>query len=327
MEKMAKIIGKWVDIFLNSRNYFVIIRPWFGLGEQVCMTAAINTVAHTYKSSKIIVMTDFPDVFVHNPKVHRIIDMREWPWKAQKLLLFLVKKFSCKRVKIFAFSNPHKKFEDYMRETKSTEHLTVLCMKHFGLPTETACSIKPEIFFSDMEEKKFSEKFKFLKSYCIIHPSGISSYTANKDWSFEKMQDVVNQMQDDIFWVQAGLLEEPVLKNVLDLRGKTTLRELFYLVGRAQCVVSTEGLYNHIAAAFNVPSIVVFSGFLPVEVAKYPNTIAVTNKTQATCFPCWLKTPCPLPSRMCIAQITVEMVVEQLRLTLKQNSKKLTHVT
>lgn len=68
------------------------------------------------------------------------------------------------------------------------------------------------------------------KNFAIIQPIGKTTYTPNKEWGFDKFQNVVEKTKE-INWVQSGL------KDVLDLRGETkSLRELAFLISKADFV-------------------------------------------------------------------------------------------
>lgn len=301
------------DSLLKKMKLFIIIRPWLGLGEQVCMTAAISAVKQSDISSKIVVITDYPDVFMNNPNIYRVINAKKWFKFCRNIFLNYLNILECKRIKVFDFRHPTKKFEVYMRETKAKEHLIFMLMKHFDLPVRLMYSVRPEIYFSEEENSLFAKKYKLSGKYCVIHSCGVTNYTPNKEWGSKNMQRVIDLTKSKIEWVQLGLSDQPLLDGAIDLRGKTTLREMSYIIKKAMCVVSTEGLYNHIAAAFNTPSVVIFSGFHPVEIAKYGNTFPIVNDSQMNCAPCWLQTPCPIPGKPCTGKISPNMVVEKLK--------------
>ena len=167
-----------------------------------------------------------------------------------------------------------------------------------------------KIYFSKDEIKIYEKKFEFLpKNFAIIQPIGKITYTPNKEWGFDKFQNVVEKTKE-INWVQSGLKDDLLLKDVLDLRGETkSLRELAFLISKADFVLCLEGLLNHLAAAVNTKSFVVFSGFHPVEIAKYDTSIAIAKVPQVECSPCWLLENCPKEEKYCTEDILVEDVV------------------
>jgi ADP-heptose:LPS heptosyltransferase len=203
-----------------------------------------------------------------------------------------------------------------MRETKSKESLLEVHSNHFHNKLNLK-NIKPSLYFSDTEKQVFNEKFKDLpKSFAVIQPIGKITYTPNKEWGFEKFQNIVNDT--DINWIQTGLEGDITLSNVINYTNRTrNIRELAYVISKAKFVLCLEGLLNHISAAVNTKSLVIFSGFSFVELAKYDSTIVIVNTPQVECSPCWLLDKCPLSVKNCTENITVNSVLDVIN---KENS-------
>ena len=164
-------------------------------------------------------------------------------------------------------------------------HLAQLNSEHLGLNLNYS-KIACEIYFSDDELLTWDRKYRDLpQDFAIIKPTGRTDWTPNKEWGVENYQAVVNGLPQ-IPWIQVGESKDECLHNVLDLRGKTSVRELFYLIKRARFVLAVEGLYNHAASAFGTPSFVVFSGIHLPEIACYANTRAIVRVPQMACAPC-----------------------------------------
>ena len=69
----------------------------------------------------------------------------------------------------------------------------------------------------------------------------------------------------------------PALNRVFDLRGETSTRELIALVAGASCVVSPASSCVHIAAGFNVPSVVLTGAREPTALTAYPYAKHLTS--------------------------------------------------
>jgi ADP-heptose:LPS heptosyltransferase len=84
----------------------------------------------------------------------------------------------------------------------------------------------------------------------IICAGGKFDYTI-KWWHWRKYQEVINHFKDKILFVQVG--EEghfhPPLKNVVDMRGKTSLREMVHLMHWADGLLCGVTFHMHLAAA------------------------------------------------------------------------------
>ena len=115
--------------------------------------------------------------------------------------------------------------------------------------------------------------------YWVIVAGGKFDYTI-KWWHFRRWQSVVDHFRGKILFVQVGEKHHyhPALNGVLDLRGRTPLRELIRLVYHAEGVLCPVTLLMHLAAAVecktgalpNRPCVVVAGGREPVTWEAYP---------------------------------------------------------
>ena len=90
--------------------------------------------------------------------------------------------------------------------------------------------------------------------------------------------------------VQVGSPESPRLLNAIDTRGRTTFRTAAGLVAKAKLFLSTEGGLVHAAAAFDVPSVVIITGY------EHPDMVAYSQNTNLWIHgdhgPCGMKIKC-----------------------------------
>jgi ADP-heptose:LPS heptosyltransferase len=117
------------------------------------------------------------------------------------------------------------------------------------------------------------------RPFWLIVAGGKHDFTI-KWWEHDRFQAVVEHFANRIEFVQIGEAghHHPPLRNVVDLRGKTTLRELIRLVYHAQGVLSPVTLAMHLAAAVetrpqrppNRPCVVVAGGREPPHWEAYP---------------------------------------------------------
>lgn len=92
-----------------------------------------------------------------------------------------------------------------------------------------------------------------------------------------------------------------------DLSGKTCLKELAYLCGRANLMISTDTGTMHLAAAMGLPVVALFGPTAPWRTGPYGDGHSVIRKDLA-CSPCF-KRRCE--SRECMRAIDVEDVLER----------------
>lgn len=117
-------------------------------------------------------------------------------------------------------------------------------------------AFKGDIHLSARERSWISQVHEatgFDQPFWIIVAGGKYDYTI-KWWSTDRYQQVVDYFRDRILFVQVGERDHhhPPLRDVLDLRGRTDLRQLVRLVYHASGVVTPVNLLMHLAAAVPV---------------------------------------------------------------------------
>jgi len=122
-------------------------------------------------------------------------------------------------------------------------------------------NVEPSVFKGDIHprtvRKNGCSSMKALAGvdfpYWILAAGGKTDYTT-KWWSSERYQEVVNYFEGSIQFVQVGRDEDhhPKIEGAVDLRGRTSLRELILLIYHAQGVLCPVTAMMHLSAA--VPS-------------------------------------------------------------------------
>lgn len=125
---------------------------------------------------------------------------------------------------------------------------------------------RPHLYFTDSEPP--------TEDYWVICTGVKPDFTA-KGWGHHNYQAVVDQLKDDVNFMQVGEKlqdHEPLyLHNESRcLVSCTTLRQLFDLVRRARGVLCGVSLLMHVAAALGKPAVVIAGGREPVAWNAYP---------------------------------------------------------
>jgi len=316
-EKIAKsifFILLWpINAMLNSllyiANTFILCRFNESIGDALCMTATINKV-HEFGFKKIIVITRYPMFFYGNKKIDKIIQFKKIEKGVLNTILnMFFDAMNGKNFAVFSSNYFDGGYESYLKETKAKLSLVQVHSYHFKRKFDFKGE-SPRVYFLDGEISELERKFSSLpEKFSLVCPVGVTTYTPNKEWGFNNYQEVVNKTPS-INWIQTGISTDPLLNNALDFRGKTSLRELAYIMSKAQFVLCGEGLLNHLAASVGTKSFVIFTGFNDPSIANYETTTPITAKVMPDCAPCWLQTPCPCLNDICMIGITTSMVVE-----------------
>jgi len=164
-----------------------------------------------------------------------------------------------------------------------------------------------------------------INEYIIIVPSA-RWYT--KRWPPEYFASLISKLSIPCIITGAKVDEEiarkiikieatghgqQVTENILNLCGKTDLKELVALIAGAKAVVSNDSGPMHIGAALGVPVIALFGPTDPLKTGPYgwqKNRNLKVLRANVSCSPCFKK-KCKEP--ICMSNINVETVFEALR--------------
>lgn len=174
--------------------------------------------------------------------------------------------------------------------------------------------IRPTAFKGDVHvsaaEKSWYSKVREIVGldvpFWLVAAGGKFDFTA-KWWAHERYQEVVDRFRGRVLFVQVGESghHHPALRGVLDLRGKTDLRQLVRLVYHAQGALSPVSLLMHLAAAVEVkdgqpksrPCVVVAGGREPSQWEAYPSHQFLHTQGALACCDaggCWKSRVVPL---------------------------------
>jgi ADP-heptose:LPS heptosyltransferase len=168
---------------------------------------------------------------------------------------------------------------------------------------------KGDIHLSEVEKSWMSQVQEITGDpvpFWIVDAGGKYDYTI-KWWETERYQAVVDRFRGKILFVQIGERghHHPPLRGVIDLRGKTDLRQLVRLVYNAQGVLGPVSLPMHLAAAVetrqgmpqNRPCVVIAGGREPPHWEAYPHHQFIHTVGALRCCDnggCWKARTIPL---------------------------------
>jgi ADP-heptose:LPS heptosyltransferase len=184
-------------------------------------------------------------------------------------------------------------------------------------------AFKGDIHLSDLERSWYSQVWELTQKespFWIIDAGGKFDYTI-KWWAASRYQEVIDHFRGRIQFVQVGALDHyhPKLKGVIDLRGKTDVRQLVRLVYHAQGVLCPVTFLMHLAAAVEVKPgrppnracVVIGGGREPWQWEAYPHHQYLHTIGALPCCAhggCWRSRTLPLgdgtehdePSALCV---------------------------
>lgn len=124
---------------------------------------------------------------------------------------------------------------------------------------------------------KLPEERLIEEPYVVINAGWLNS-TPLKKWSRERWEELL-KLCPDVRFAQMGMAKHHAvpLPGVIDMIDKTPNEDYLRLIRDAACVISPPSSSIHIAAAYKVPSIMLAGGREPAELAKYPETVALST--------------------------------------------------
>lgn len=209
-------------------------------------------------------------------------------------------------------------------KNKETQHL-VLTYKALLEPMGIPISSSPPRLYVSKEEKEnalsllisngFNPKTQFLIG---INPG--AAYGSAKCWLPERFHAVTEKLLQNPNAVVAffgDLAGAPLVNDickgfnsrVINLAGKTTLRELLALIDCCTVMLTNDSGPMHIAAALKVPLVALFGSTSDVKTGPYGGGTVIHKHVE--CSPCY-KRVCPIDFR-CMKRIEVDEVYESIR--------------
>lgn len=260
------------------------------VGDNILLSVLLPGLRKKYPGYKIVVETPKPELFINNPYA-------DW---------VTVKHFRTTK----KFIKPK-----YVVYPETRISFIAQIMKYIG-STEYYL---PELYLSEEEISKSKARFNF--PYVVIAPSGKTKFSANrKEWGFNNFQKVRDSFPN-IAFIQIGISSEPLLTNVTDAR-ELSLRETAAVLKNSLFFLGLEGGFMHMNKSVGKTSVIIFGGYILPEISGYKDDLNMYTSTD--CSPCFTseEKQSPCENMKCMSSITVEAVVEAVKLKLKNTNYK-----
>ncbi len=267
----------------------LILKCSLSAGDIVMLTAAVRDL-HLHRPGEFVtdVRTSCPEIWENNPFISPLSE-------------------TSPDVEVIECSYP---LIDYSNERPYH------CLHGFieFLNQHLKLSIKPtafrgDIHLSPLEKSWYSQIHEIVRKdlpFWIVAAGGKYDISI-KWWDSRRYQEVIDHFRGKIQFVQVGQSghHHPRLNGVIDLRGKTSLRELIRLVHHSQGVLCSVTALMHLAAAVEVrqpdlpnrPCVVIAGGREPAHWEAYPHHQFIHTAGALSCClqgGCWKDRVAPL---------------------------------
>lgn len=182
---------------------------------------------------------------------------------------------------------------------------------------------KPTIYLDPVEIDKAMELLYqrgYKNTKTLIGINAFAKYGPAKCWPIERYKELAKKLSEDekkCIVFLGDLEDEQIIKkilidlppNVINLAGKTSLRELSAIISKCDLFLTNDSGPMHIAAAFDIDQIALFGSTSNILTGPYSEKAVIINK-QVKCSPCY-KRICPIDFK-CMQKITVNEVLEKI---------------
>lgn len=284
-----------------------------GIGDALAISTILKAL-HERTAVKGVVFSMYPDLFLHNPMVIKNLDYRamaSWRRSLFKSFLRAMRGAAvlCIGGEVWTVGTSPLDTRDLKKQRGAGWIWLQKLLPDMDGQIDFL-SATPGIFFSESEIHRFKQKFADLpRDYGLLKATvGVNRTNAAelKNWKLEGFVEVIKKCTQ-ITWLQVGDSGEPIVSGSINLLGMTTLRELLWIISQAKILLSVEGFLSHASAAFNVPTVVPFTGVHDSNGLLYPCTVPVLPEPIPACMPCWSGS-CPVEGMPCRRDISADAV-------------------
>ena len=237
-----------------SKDNYVIFNPEGGLGKIIASTAIIKYIQKKYPEHKIIVITPWAEVYLNNPRIHRLFKSGNHP--------YFYKDYIQGRESVLLKGEPYFNTEHLY----SKRHLVESWCSLHDLPFDG--DIKPELYFNVAEKDHYGHNISSDMPILLLQTNGgpyedPKQYSWTRDIPKEQAQILVNELQKNfkIFHVcRKNAHHLQGVERIDQVDNKRTFLSLL-LKSQKRCLI--DSCLQHAAAAFELPSTVCWIGTSP----------------------------------------------------------------
>jgi ADP-heptose:LPS heptosyltransferase len=214
-------------------------------------TAILKVIKKEYKKANIIVITGYPDVFIGNPNVNKVLH--------QQQAVGLYKSYiQNKDTKVF-ITDPYST-SDFITESN---HLLKIWCDIYGLKYNGEL---PELFLSKGEKEYFAPFYKLDKPIMAIQPNGGAvgqplKYSWTRDLPSSVVNEVVSQFKNDYAILHIKREDQLIYENTIGALDNWRSIAIMLTMSSKRLLIDSSSM--HVATALNLPSVVGWIGTNP----------------------------------------------------------------
>jgi len=190
----------------------------------------------------------------------------------------------------------------------------------------------PELLYQDLKPVKIQDMLNNEEIYLTLEKYNLNNYIVisigslkeHKKWPVINYIDLIRYILSNssheivLTGTKKDLMDSEKITNeikslrIINLVGRTSLKELFIIISKSEYTVGNDGGAMHVAGIFGIKSISISPSLEPEgSIAPFQNKQnQIYNKT--TCSPCYSMNLCPISTNKCIRNISVQQVIDKI---------------
>lgn len=303
---------KYISLKFYQKPH-VVISFGYGIGDDLLCTIIIRQLKNAGVKN-IWVKTKYPELFKYNKDVKKVVNKLKHNKAA-----FYIEKYLGKIH--YKYIQPIYTSHDVTTDSDRIPQKHIVKVMCDIARVEYPAIIQPYIFLTDEEKLKGN---LFQNQVCIQSSGrGSKNYMFTKEWIPSRFNDVVAYLKKKYTVIQLGTVLDPLIPGVVDMRGKTSIRQSAAILSNAKFFIGLVGFLMHLARSVNCKSIIIYGGRELASQTGYDVNINI--ESNIFCSPCWYWNTCP-NNKLCMDSIESNDVISAIKKLEKVNKSSSSYV-
>ena len=303
-----------------------------GLGGTVTLSNQAKKIKELTGDSIVVIVRKYGELFKNNPYIDEIIEVGNYYWRTcfqyYRLLFPIICEFRYTSARWYSLRKgqipnvtPHRGlqfiYDNHMKYRTPTIK-KVFDTEFLQLNQSQMVDLSLGLDPTDIDIHVFTDQAVEVPDQYIVVNNGADEIHGGKRqsklWPTGYWTELVKQQIVPV--VQVGTTFDLVIPGVIDLRGKTSVFQLLYVLKKSTVIVCTEGGIMHLAYAVGARKVIVIQGPTAAHEYTYPSHYILKS---SLCSGCWGSIPdwkwkCPLHrDYICMDSISPSFVNNSLQ--------------
>ena len=241
-----------------------------GIGKNIVATNVARNIKKSHPDRELVVVSPYPEVFVHNPDVYRVYKTGMCPY-------FYEDYIKDKDTIVFK----HEPYNSNEVITRKSNLAKAWC-KSLDLEYDVN---KPVLHFNQIEQQNallLQQSYSNGKPMVAVQINGgmgSSPRHINFNWFRDLppqyVQPIINKYKDIFTFIQIRANNQIQLENCTQV--DLSLREIFLLLSQCKTALTIDSVTQHVMATFQKPSLVCWVGNSPIVYGYSMHTNVMSN--------------------------------------------------